>query len=119
VPRNTFKYAYHKRGKRRAITKPRVAPADKRMRRNTNNTLGGDLLATALHREEKERKIAEGRARRGLEPRFVYNFPRTPLECLYSLENALGESKLVRPSSSSPSSRSSVGAARVSSEPRD
>ena len=72
------------------------------MRCNAHNTLGGDLLATALHREEKERKIAEGRARRGLEPRFVYNFPRTPLECLYSLENALGESKLVRlPSSSS------------------
>ena len=105
-------YAYHKRGKRSKITKPRCAPADKRMRCNAQNTLGGDLLATALHREEKERKIAEGRTRRGLEPRFVYNFPRTPLECIYSLENALGESKLVRLSSSS-SSRS-FGMARVS-----
>jgi hypothetical protein len=72
-------YAYHKRGKRGQITRPRCAPADKRMRCNIQNSLGGDLLATALHREEKERKIAEGRTRRGLEPRFVYNFP-TPGE---------------------------------------
>jgi len=83
------------------------------MRCNPANSLGGDLLATALHREEKERKIAEGRAKRGLEPRFVYNFPRTPLECLYSLENALGESKLVRPASSSSSSRSKRARASV------
>ncbi|KAJ1458074.1 hypothetical protein M885DRAFT_513917 [Pelagophyceae sp. CCMP2097] len=53
--------------------------------------LGTDALATALHREERERLHAEHRVAKGLEPNYVYNFPRDPLECLYSLEHAFAE----------------------------
>ncbi|KAJ1453788.1 hypothetical protein M885DRAFT_523210 [Pelagophyceae sp. CCMP2097] len=77
----------------------RTAPADPRFvkkgrkgpRLVPGNGLGKYALATALHREERERLHAEHRVAKGLEPNFVYNFTRDPLECLYSLEHVFAE----------------------------
>ncbi|KAJ1448706.1 hypothetical protein M885DRAFT_538134 [Pelagophyceae sp. CCMP2097] len=91
---NPFSYTIH--AKDGHLSKKRTAPADPRWRGRksvgTNDGyLGTDALATALHREERERLHAEHRVAKGLEPNYVYNFPRDPLECLYSLEHAFAE----------------------------
>ncbi|KAJ1452556.1 hypothetical protein M885DRAFT_526638, partial [Pelagophyceae sp. CCMP2097] len=96
---NTFYYTFH--AKDGHLSKKRIAPADSRWVRRgrkgpkvypgPGNSLGPDALATALHREERERLHAEDRVAKGLEPNYVYNFPRDPLECLYSLEHAFAE----------------------------
>ncbi|KAJ1447055.1 hypothetical protein M885DRAFT_544153, partial [Pelagophyceae sp. CCMP2097] len=80
---NAFFYTFH--AKDGHLSKKRTAPADSRW------VLGPDALATALHREERERLHAEDRVAKGLKPNYVYNFPRDPLECLYSLEHAFAE----------------------------
>ncbi|KAJ1458041.1 hypothetical protein M885DRAFT_513576 [Pelagophyceae sp. CCMP2097] len=96
---NTFYYTIH--AKNGHLSERRTAPADSRwIRRGRKgprvvprggNSLGQDALATALHREERERLHAEHRVAKGLESNYVYNFPRDPLECLYSLEHAFAE----------------------------
>ena len=96
---NRFYYTFH--AKDGHLSKRRVAPADwrwfKKGRKGPKlyagpfNSLGPDALATTLHREERERLHAELRVQSGLEPKFVYNFPRDPLECLLSLEHAFAE----------------------------
>jgi hypothetical protein len=96
---NTFYFTFH--AKDGHLSKRRTAPADSRwfkkgrkgpkLYRGPGNSLGPDALATALHREERERLHAEHRVANGLEPNYVYNFPRDPLECLYSLEHAFAE----------------------------
>ncbi|KAJ1458066.1 hypothetical protein M885DRAFT_513829 [Pelagophyceae sp. CCMP2097] len=98
IPNQFF---YTIRAKDGHLSKKRTAPADSRwVRRGRKgprvvpgggNSLGPDALATALHREERERLNAEHRVAKGLEPNYVYNFPRDPLECLYSLEHAFAE----------------------------
>ena len=99
---NTIRYCIHRH---KRLTKFSCAPADRLLRIISRGGvglwLGQDGLATALHREWKERLQAEHRVATGREPFFVYNFPRTPLECLYSLECALGEAKVVRQRASS------------------
>ncbi|KAJ1458056.1 hypothetical protein M885DRAFT_513726 [Pelagophyceae sp. CCMP2097] len=92
--KNQFSYTIH--AKDGQLSKKRTAPADPRWvgrneMKGTGNSLGPDALATALHREERERLHAEHRVAKGLEPNYVYNFPRDPLECLYSLEHAFAE----------------------------
>ncbi|KAJ1448713.1 hypothetical protein M885DRAFT_538168 [Pelagophyceae sp. CCMP2097] len=96
---NAFSYTFH--AKDGHLSKKRTAPADSRWVRRgrkgprmvpgPGNSLGPDALATALHREERERLHAEHRVAKGLKPNYVYNFPRDPLECLYSLEHAFAE----------------------------
>ncbi|KAJ1447486.1 hypothetical protein M885DRAFT_542560 [Pelagophyceae sp. CCMP2097] len=95
---NTFRYTMH--AKDGCLSKLRVAPADvrfvKKGRRGVrvyrgSDGIGTDALATALNCEERERLHAEHRVAKGLEPNYVYNFPRDPLECLYSLEHAFAE----------------------------
>ncbi|KAJ1453104.1 hypothetical protein M885DRAFT_525158, partial [Pelagophyceae sp. CCMP2097] len=94
---NQFSYTFH--AKDGHLSKKRTAPADSRWvskgggrgRLGNDAFLGTDALATALHREERERLHSEHRVAKGLEPNYVYNFPRDPLECLYSLEHAFAE----------------------------
>ncbi|KAJ1458091.1 hypothetical protein M885DRAFT_514102 [Pelagophyceae sp. CCMP2097] len=94
---NSFFYTFH--AKDGHLSKKSTTPADSRWvskgggrgRLGNDAFLGTDALATALHREERERLHAEHRVAKGLEPNYVYNFPRDPLECLYSLEHAFAE----------------------------
>ncbi|KAJ1458089.1 hypothetical protein M885DRAFT_514027, partial [Pelagophyceae sp. CCMP2097] len=98
-PRKTIRYTFH--AKDGHLSKLRTAPANSRWVRRgrkgpevvhgAGNSLGPDALATALHREERERLHAEHRVAKGPEPNYGYNFPRDPLECLYSLEHAFAE----------------------------
>ncbi|KAJ1452549.1 hypothetical protein M885DRAFT_526572 [Pelagophyceae sp. CCMP2097] len=99
--RNSHSFTYTFHAKDGHLSKKRIAPADSRWVRRgrkgtgvvtgVGNSLGPDALATALHREERERLHAEHRVAKGLKPNYVYNFPRDPLECLYSLEHAFAE----------------------------